>query len=285
MQLEIQSICNSRQNITTDVVDNRVTRIIKRVRAAELDSTMNGLEYPSKVFTVDAVNSLVDKPCPLHHPKNRLGKAIEAMTPWAINRYYTGGYVMNAYVEDGFLLADIALDEETAKGTKQGREVLTMVDALEQDGVPFGVSTGLKYTADNNVITSLEFDHLSILPRGVTPAGKHTFAMLTNSETETEINEVTLDEVTTAINAAMKPLQDELSALKTNMATNADNELNVKREAVKAKFKLDQTAINGMDETALDALYIQTASATAIASNSADTSNKSYSSINKLLEQ
>ncbi|HFI1960540.1 TPA: DUF2213 domain-containing protein, partial [Yersinia enterocolitica] len=69
---------------------------------------------------------------------------------------------------------------------------------------------------------------------------------------------VNTDAITAAVNAAVKPLSDELAGLKTQLAANADKELATKRAAVKAKFKLEDAAVNTLAGEALDGLFAQT---------------------------
>ncbi|HHS7123731.1 TPA: DUF2213 domain-containing protein [Yersinia enterocolitica] len=71
---------------------------------------------------------------------------------------------------------------------------------------------------------------------------------------------VNTDAITAAVNAAVKPLSDELAGLKTQLAANADKELAIKRAAVKAKFKLEDAAVNTLAGEALDGLFAQTQS-------------------------
>ncbi|AIX48839.1 phage protein [Pantoea sp. PSNIH1] len=66
----------------------------------------------------------------------------------------------------------------------------------------------------------------------------------------------------TAINSEDMPawaklLADDLAAVKSGLAVNADKEKSDKRAAVKAKFQLDDLAVNALDGAALDGLYAQ----------------------------
>lgn len=73
-----------------------------------------------------------------------------------------------------------------------------------------------------------------------------------------------------AVTAAVEPLTAKIAELETELAANADKELSAKREAVKAKFGLTDEAVKDMGVNALDAMYAQTAAATAITGNSVD---------------
>lgn len=73
-----------------------------------------------------------------------------------------------------------------------------------------------------------------------------------------------------AVTAAVEPLTAKIAELESELAANADKELAAKREAVKAKFGLSDEAIKDMGVNALDAMYAQTAAATAITGNSVD---------------
>ncbi|ELY4101223.1 DUF2213 domain-containing protein [Cronobacter sakazakii] len=59
--------------------------------------------------------------------------------------------------------------------------------------------------------------------------------------------------------AWFKPFADKLNSLESGLTANADQEKATKREAVKAKFKLDDMAVNALDGAALDGLYAQCA--------------------------
>ncbi|WP_209644608.1 DUF2213 domain-containing protein [Cronobacter sakazakii] len=59
--------------------------------------------------------------------------------------------------------------------------------------------------------------------------------------------------------AWFKPFADKLSSIESGLTANADQEKATKREAVKAKFKLDDLAVNALDGAALDGLYAQCA--------------------------
>ncbi|MEI9694565.1 DUF2213 domain-containing protein [Atlantibacter hermannii] len=53
------------------------------------------------------------------------------------------------------------------------------------------------------------------------------------------------------------PFADKLNAIESGLAVNADKEKGDKRAAVKAKFGLDDLAVNALDGAALDGLYAQ----------------------------
>ncbi|ELQ6126749.1 DUF2213 domain-containing protein [Cronobacter dublinensis] len=59
--------------------------------------------------------------------------------------------------------------------------------------------------------------------------------------------------------AWFKPFADKLSSIESGLTANADQEKATKREAVKAKFKLDDMAVNALDGAALDGLYAKCA--------------------------
>ncbi|EGT5653765.1 DUF2213 domain-containing protein [Cronobacter sakazakii] len=59
--------------------------------------------------------------------------------------------------------------------------------------------------------------------------------------------------------AWFKPFADKLSSIESGLTANADQEKATKREAVKAKFRLDDMAVNALDGAALDGLYAQCA--------------------------
>ncbi|MDM4193536.1 DUF2213 domain-containing protein, partial [Klebsiella oxytoca] len=57
--------------------------------------------------------------------------------------------------------------------------------------------------------------------------------------------------------AWFKPFADDLAAVKSGIAANSDKEKGEKRAAVKAKFGLDDLAVNSLDGAALDGLFAQ----------------------------
>lgn len=74
------------------------------------------------------------------------------------------------------------------------------------------------------------------------------------------------------------PFAAKLASIEAGLTANADKEKSVKRDAVKAKFGLDETAVNALDGAALDGLYAQCATSHGLSgafNHSAD--NKSFS--------
>ncbi|MBE8598205.1 DUF2213 domain-containing protein [Xenorhabdus sp. BG5] len=72
-----------------------------------------------------------------------------------------------------------------------------------------------------------------------------------------------------------KPFAEKLTAIESGLTANADKEKTDKRAAVKAKFGLDDTAVNALDGAALDGFYAQCQSSMGL--NSAFTNNNSES--------
>nr|DAL51224.1 MAG TPA_asm: Prohead core protein serine protease [Caudoviricetes sp.] len=64
--------------------------------------------------------------------------------------------------------------------------------------------------------------------------------------------------------AWFKPFADDLAAVKSGLTVNADKEKGEKRAAVKAKFALDDLAVNALDGAALDGLYAQCQTSTGL---------------------
>ncbi len=79
------------------------------------------------------------------------------------------------------------------------------------------------------------------------------------AEKEAKDKATNTDDVTAAVNAALKPITDEISALKSQLNANADKEKSAMREAVKAKFGFTETAVNALDGDPLKELYAQCA--------------------------
>lgn len=80
------------------------------------------------------------------------------------------------------------------------------------------------------------------------------------AEKEAKDKAANTDDVTAAVNAALKPLTDEISALKSQLNANADKEKSAMREAVKSKFGFSETVVNALDGDPLKELYAQCAS-------------------------
>lgn len=72
-----------------------------------------------------------------------------------------------------------------------------------------------------------------------------------------------------------KLLLADVAALKTAVNTNTEKELSAKRDAVKAKFSMSQTAVNALSGEPLDALYAQCVSTAPINGGFANNSNNS----------
>lgn len=64
--------------------------------------------------------------------------------------------------------------------------------------------------------------------------------------------------------AWFKPFADDLAAVKSGLAVNSDKEKGEKRAAVKAKFGLDDLAVNALDGSALDGLFAQCQTSTGL---------------------
>lgn len=64
--------------------------------------------------------------------------------------------------------------------------------------------------------------------------------------------------------AWFKPFADDLAAVKSGLAVNYDKEKGEKRAAVKAKFGLDDLAVNVLDGAALDGLFAQCQTSTGL---------------------
>jgi len=78
--------------------------------------------------------------------------------------------------------------------------------------------------------------------------------------------------------AWFKPFAEKLNTIESGMAVNADKEKVEKRAAVKAKFQLDDLAVNALDGAALDGLYAQCQSSIGLnGARHQSTTNKSFS--------
>ncbi|OTA13995.1 hypothetical protein Xbed_03767 [Xenorhabdus beddingii] len=79
-----------------------------------------------------------------------------------------------------------------------------------------------------------------------------------------------------------KPFAEKLTSLESGLTANADKEKSDKRAAVKAKFGLDDTAVNALDGAALDGFYAQCQTSTGL--NSSFTGNNSSESFTSMPE-
>lgn len=64
--------------------------------------------------------------------------------------------------------------------------------------------------------------------------------------------------------AWFKPFAEKLSTIENGLAVNSDKEKTEKRAAIKAKFQLEDLAVNALDGAALDGLYAQCQSTTGL---------------------
>lgn len=64
--------------------------------------------------------------------------------------------------------------------------------------------------------------------------------------------------------AWFKPFAEDLAAVKSGLTANSDKEKGEKRAAVKAKFRLDDLAVNTLDGAALDGLFAQCQTSTGL---------------------
>lgn len=78
--------------------------------------------------------------------------------------------------------------------------------------------------------------------------------------------------------AWFKPFADKLSTIENGLAVNSDKEKGEKRAAVKAKYGLDDLAVNALDGPALDGLYAQCQSSIGLnGARQQSTTNNSFS--------
>lgn len=73
-----------------------------------------------------------------------------------------------------------------------------------------------------------------------------------------EGTQVNTDAITAAVNAAIKPLTEEITTMKSQLQANAEKDLGEKRLAVKAKFPfMTESAINSLTGDALNDMFAQ----------------------------
>lgn len=164
-------------------VINKRPHLVVTALAAEGDSVMNGILYTKK-FLAKVAKTLTFKQAPVSHPD------LDASHPVAINANGVGAFVLSSYMENGNLMADVAVDIDVAERTDNGKEFLNRI----QNGEPIGVSTGLtdvkldkeegesKGREYAQKIVDAVFNHLAILLTE-TPAGENTFVHNEESDT------------------------------------------------------------------------------------------------------
>ncbi|CDG19993.1 conserved protein of unknown function [Xenorhabdus poinarii G6] len=79
--------------------------------------------------------------------------------------------------------------------------------------------------------------------------------------------------------AWFKAFADKLTAIESGLTANADKEKADKRAAVKAKFWLDDTAVNALDGAALDGFYAQCHTSTGLNSSFTNNNSESFTSM------
>lgn len=82
--------------------------------------------------------------------------------------------------------------------------------------------------------------------------------------------------------AWFKPFAEKLNTIETGLSVNSDKEKTEKRSAVKAKFGLEDIAVNALDGAALDGLFAQCATSTGL--NSSFRQTNSSQSVSEMPE-
>lgn len=82
--------------------------------------------------------------------------------------------------------------------------------------------------------------------------------------------------------AWFKPFAEKLNTIETGLSVNSDKEKGEKRSAVKAKFGLEDIAVNALDGAALDGLFAQCATSTGL--NSSFRQTNSSQSVSEMPE-
>lgn len=82
--------------------------------------------------------------------------------------------------------------------------------------------------------------------------------------------------------AWFKPFAEKLNTIETGLSVNSDKEKGEKRSAVKAKFGLEDIAVNALDGAALDGLFTQCATSTGL--NSSFRQTNSSQSVSEMPE-
>ncbi|NPE52403.1 DUF2213 domain-containing protein [Dickeya dadantii] len=77
-------------------------------------------------------------------------------------------------------------------------------------------------------------------------------------------SQINADAISAAVNAAIAPMTQKIGALEAQLQANTDKALNEKRQAVKAKFGLEDAAVNALQGDALDGLFAKCQTSTGI---------------------
>lgn len=183
LQVNILYTINSAGNISEQIIDGDPHYVIKNTVPVVDDAVMNSGLYPGEEIR-KSYHGLDGKPAPYDHPKID-GKYVSANMTRAANQFSVGAWIENSSHDGNKVLVDLKVNKVIAGRSEKGRELLGRIEALmnsADSAEPIHVSTGLllnreaaegtskgkKYTW---IARNMEWDHLAILPPGVTGAG------------------------------------------------------------------------------------------------------------------
>lgn len=114
--------------------------IVEGVGSMICDTVMNSILYTEKAVT-ELAKKVAGKTvhAPASHPSNDEGEFILAGSPEAVAQNYVGAFAFNYRMKGDRLIHDLAINEEIASRTEQGREILERIKTSQ----PIDTSTGL----------------------------------------------------------------------------------------------------------------------------------------------
>lgn len=183
LQVNVLTTINSASNISEQIIDGDPHYVIKNVVPVVDDVVMNNGLYPGEEIR-KSYHGLDGKPAPYNHPMID-GKYVSASMTRAANQFSVGAWIENPSHDGSKALVDLKINKVKAERSEKGQELIGRIEALKnsaEGAEPIHVSTGLllnreaaegtskgkKYTW---IARNMEWDHLAILPPGVSGAG------------------------------------------------------------------------------------------------------------------
>lgn len=171
-----------RQNLVTLVNSAQIRRNVElngRSHTVVVSKTlpfnvvMNGLLYKEDTILANYMK-IEGTPAPVGHPKNAAGEFISAKSQEGRNLSDIGAWNRNPRIVNSRVEVDTWIDNERAKLTPEGREILSLID----EGKPISMSIAVNANIINEkganydgVAEIVDIDHNAILPYDVPAAG------------------------------------------------------------------------------------------------------------------
>jgi hypothetical protein len=224
MELTINSETSTKY--TTESRGGRDYLVTKMMPVAG-DTVMNQLYYPMKVLA-NSYGQLDKLPAPAGHPVFN-GAAVSALDPEGAASFSIGAFVRNPVVNGLDVIAELAIDEEVAGRSEQGRDVINRIKTGQRIGVSTGLNGKIDHTAGTHngesyagVLNEIRFDHVAIL-LNESPAGANTFTINSSKPrgrvmrtVEIDTQDMSLEDHAILSNAAKFP-KDLIKALTTKV--------------------------------------------------------------------